>query len=215
MAIIRSRVRTHARAWLARASLQPFAPIQFLLKSGRALIIPVFKGSFERWDPFLMLQGEEYLSTMRTRTGQWRQDVGRVIDVLASRPEKDIDGDRFAFYGVSFGASTAFPMIALEDRFKTAVLSSAGFTYRQLPAESDAINCASHVTIPVLMLGGQYDYIFPLDTSQKPMFARLGTPAKDKRHRVFDAGHANFPRIEMIKEVLAWLDTYVGPVRKN
>jgi formylglycine-generating enzyme required for sulfatase activity/dienelactone hydrolase len=182
----------------------------FIVKSGRAFVFPVFKGSFERWDPFVSLQGEEYLRTFRTRMFQWRQDLARVIDVLGAR--KDIDVNRVAYYGASFGASTAFPLVALEERLKTAILGPAGFTYRQMPPEADALNYVSHVTMPVLMLGGRHDYIFPLETAQKPMFERLGTPDKDKKHVVFDAGHGNFPRSEMIREVLAWLDRYLGRV---
>ena len=41
-----------------------FAPpaVDYFTKSGRAVVAPVFKGSFERWDDFLNLQGEAYLS---------------------------------------------------------------------------------------------------------------------------------------------------------
>jgi hypothetical protein len=66
--------------------------------------------------------------------------------------------------------------------------------------------------MPVLMLGGNHDYIFPPETAQKPMFDRLGTPADRKRLVIFDAGHGNFPRSETIREVLGWLDRYLGPV---
>jgi hypothetical protein len=50
---------------------------------------------------------------------------------------------------------------------------------------------------------------------QKPLFERLRTPAADKRHLVYDAGHFGFPRSEMIREVLAWLDRYLGPVASS
>ena len=191
------------------ANVQP-GTSDFLVKSGRAFVMPVFKGSYERWDPFISLQGDEYLRTFRTRMFQWRQDLGRVLDVLSARP--DIDARRIAYFGASFGASTAFPLVGLEDRLKVAILGPAGFTYREMPPEADAINYVSRVTMPVLMLGGSHDYIFPLETAQKPMFERLGSPDKDKRHVVFDAGHGNFPRSEMIREVLGWLDRYLGPV---
>jgi serine/threonine protein kinase/dienelactone hydrolase len=193
-------------------SLQPGAA-DFVVKAGRALVHPVYKGSFERWDPFVTLQGDEYLRTFRTRMGQWRQDLGRVIDTLAKRP--DIDTNRIAYYGASFGASTAFPLIALEPRIKVSVLGPAGFTYRELPPEADAINYVAHVTMPVLMMGGSHDYIFPLESAQKPMFERLGSPADQKRQVTFDSGHTNFPRSEMIREVLAWLDRYLGPVKSS
>ena len=71
---------------------------------------------------------------------------------------------------------------------------------------------AGDSTIPVLMMGGRHDYIFPLETAQKPMFDRLGTPTGRKNHVTFDAGHANFPRNQVIREVLGWLDRYLGPV---
>jgi dienelactone hydrolase len=125
-------------------------------------VVPRVQGAFERWDPFISLQGEEYLRTFRTRMGEWRQDLGRALDVLTARP--NIDATRIAYYGVSFGPSTAFPLVALEDRFKTAVLAPAGFAYREMPPEANAINYVSRATIPVLMLGGRHDYIFPLDT---------------------------------------------------
>ncbi len=183
---------------------------EHIVRSGRALALPVYKGYLERWDPFLSLQGEDYFRTMRTRMANWRQDLGNVLDLLSARP--DIDMTRLGYLGASFGASTAFPLIALEERIKVALLVPGGFTYRPLPPEADAINYLSRVKIPTLLLGGRHDYVFPLETSQKPMFERLGTPADSKRHVVFDAGHTNFPRAEVIREVLGWLDRYLGPV---
>jgi len=44
-----------------------------------------------------------------------------------------------------------------------------------------------------------------------PLLHLLGVPEADKRHVLFDTGHA-VPRIPMIKEVLDWLDRYLGPV---
>ena len=96
--------------------------------------------------------------------------------------------------------------------FACAVLAPSGFTYRLMPPEADAMNYVSRAKIPILMLGGRHDYIFPLEAAQKQMFERLGSPADQKRHVVFDAGHTNFPRADMIREVLAWLDRYLGPV---
>ena len=66
--------------------------------------------------------------------------------------------------------------------------------------------------MPILMVNGRYDYVFPLESSQKPMFRFLGTPEKDKRHAVFDGGHSP-AHDQIIKEVLEWLDRYQGPVK--
>jgi len=73
--------------------------------------------------------------------------------------------------------------------------------------EVDQIHFAPHVRIPVLMLNGRYDFFFPVDASQRPMFETLGTPRADKRHLLYDTGHG-IPRVEMIKETLDWLDRY-------
>ena len=70
----------------------------------------------------------------------------------------------------------------------------------------------SRITVPVLLLAGRYDYIFPVETSQVPFMDLLGTPDKDKRHVVFEAGHLPLPRSELIRETLEWLDRYQGPV---
>jgi formylglycine-generating enzyme required for sulfatase activity/dienelactone hydrolase len=190
---------------------QPNPGYDYIIKSGRAVVLPIYKGYAERWDPFLSLQGEDYLRTFRTRMAQWHQDIGNVLDILTAR--SDIDATKLGYLGLSFGGSTAFPVLPLEDRFKTAVLAPAGFTYRLMPPEADALNYVSRLKIPVLMIGGRHDYVFPLETSQKPMFERLGAPSDQKRHVIFDSGHTNFPRSETIREVLGWLDKYLGPVK--
>jgi hypothetical protein len=68
------------------------------------------------------------------------------------------------------------------------------------------------VTTPTLMLNGRYDTIYPADTSAAPMFALLGTPADRKQQIFYDTDHIP-PRNESIKETLAWLDRYLGPVK--
>jgi dienelactone hydrolase len=117
-----------------------------------------------------------------------------------------------AYFGTSFGASTAVPLLALEDRLKAALLYSGGLSYRALPVDGDTINYVPRVTLAVLVLNGAYDYIFPLETKQLPMFERLGTPAEHKRHVIYEAGQFPLPRSQVIQEALCWLDRYLGPV---
>ena len=80
--------------------------------------------------------------------------------------------------------------------------------------EVDQINFVSRITIPTLMLNGRHDFFLPIDTSQIPAFQLLSTPQKDKRQVIYETGH-NLPRSEMIREVLDWLDRYLGPVKKG
>jgi dipeptidyl aminopeptidase/acylaminoacyl peptidase len=103
-------------------------------------------------------------------------------------------------------------MLAVEDRIKVCVLIIPGLYLQKSQPEVDQLNFASRVKIPVLMLNGRFDYFFPVDTSQLPMFRFLGTAKEQKRRVVYETGH-NIPRNEMIKEILDWLDRYLGRVK--
>jgi pimeloyl-ACP methyl ester carboxylesterase len=75
------------------------------------------------------------------------------------------------------------------------------------------VNFLPRIRIPVLVLSGRYDSVFPYETSQKPFMRLLGTPAEHKKQILFDGGHF-LPRTEMMTESLKWLDQYLGPVRR-
>jgi hypothetical protein len=64
---------------------------------------------------------------------------------------------------------------------------------------------------PTLMLNGRYDAFLPPETSSKPMFDLLGTPPGHKRQIFYETDHIP-PRAEYIKEILDWLEKYLGPV---
>ena len=64
------------------------------------------------------------------------------------------------------------------------------------------------------MLNGKYDFFFPYETSQLPFYKLLGTPKEHKELFVYDGGHI-VPRTALVKETLAWLDRYLGPVTKS
>jgi dipeptidyl aminopeptidase/acylaminoacyl peptidase len=137
----------------------------------------------------------------------WAKDVRRSVDYLASRV--DVDTARLAYYGVSWGAYLAPMHLALEPRFKAAVLYVAGLEMERGKDEVEPFNFLPRVKLPVLMLNGRYDFFFPIETSQKPFFQLLGTPADRKRWVVYDGGH-NVPREQLISETLDWLDKYLG-----
>ena len=101
-------------------------------------------------------------------------------------------------------------MLAVEDRIDAAVLNVGGLddVYHYLP-EVDPFTFVTHVRNPVLMLNGEYDIVFPLETSQKPMFELLGTDPAHKKHYVTPAGHF-VPRDILIRETLDWFDLYLA-----
>jgi pimeloyl-ACP methyl ester carboxylesterase len=133
----------------------------------------------------------------------------RTIDYLETRP--DIDTSRVAYYGASWGGYLGGLMPAVEPRFKAVVLLVAGLEYQRGQPEVEPINFLPRITIPVLMLNGQYDHYFPVETAQRPMFRLLGTPPDRKRQVIVEGGHF-VPRTQLVRETLAWLDKYLGPV---
>jgi formylglycine-generating enzyme required for sulfatase activity/dienelactone hydrolase len=179
-------------------------------KSGRALLLPIYKGTHQRSDDFTD-DTEPLSASYRDHTIAWAKDLSRSVDFLETR--KDIDREKLAYLGFSWGGEVAPVMLAVEDRFKAAILVSGGLDpYRTLP-EAEPFNFASRVRIPVLMLNGRYDHRFPVEASQLPFFRSLGTPEKDKKHVIYESGHSP-PRKEYIRESLDWLDKYLGPVKR-
>ena len=77
---------------------------------------------------------------------------------------------------------------------------------------ADAFNFLPRVTVPVLMMNGEYDQIFPLETSGKPFFDFLGTDEADKKLFIAPGGHT-LPIIDLTRETLDWFDRYLGEVR--
>ena len=102
----------------------------------------------------------------------------------------------------------------MDDRIKVNVFLGGGFEFQRTLPECDALNFAPHVKQPTLMVNGRYDYFFPAEASQMPLFRALGSPEKDKRHVIFEAGHVP-PNDLVMKEVLEWLDKYLGPVSER
>jgi len=177
----------------------------FIVKGGRALLFPMYKGTYER----RLEVPADGPNARRDLTIQRMKDLRRSVDYLATRP--DVDRARLAFFGVSLGGRLGAIALALEDRFRTAVLWSAGFRSGPTLPEIDEINFAPRVRTPVLMLNGRDDFTFPIETSQVPMFKLLGTADADKRHTLYDGGHV-FPFARIMKDTLEWLDRYLSPV---
>jgi hypothetical protein len=111
--------------------------MDFLLKSGRALMVPIYKGTYERRES--VPPWEQPPALYRDQMIMWSKDLGRTLDYLEMR--QDID-------------------------------------------------------------------------SMKLAYLLLGTPDKDKRHVIYDAGHGNLPRRQEVRESLDWLDRYLGPVKE-
>jgi formylglycine-generating enzyme required for sulfatase activity/tRNA A-37 threonylcarbamoyl transferase component Bud32/dienelactone hydrolase len=181
----------------------------FIIKSGRALVYPIYESHYERGDG-LPYDDPDETARYRDHVIYWRKDLGRTIDFLETR--KDLNLEKLAYYGLSTGAYLGNILPAIESRIKVAVLLGGGFEFGKKMPEVDELNFAPRVKVPTLLVDGRYDEFFPLETSQNVMFRFLGTPEKDKRHAVLEGGH--IPSYDqMVKEILDWLDRYQGPVK--
>ena len=178
----------------------------FLVRSGRAVLVPVYKGSFDRYVGPL---GQPHVWRDIMVAGS--KDLSRAIDYLQTRP--DIDTGRLAYYGLSLGAGAGPIMTVIESRFKASILVGGGLRSVQVPPEAEPINFLPRVRVPTLMINGREDFVYPRD-GQVGMFSMLGTPAEHKKHRVFESGHIPYQWQEVVGEVLDWLDRYLGPVPK-
>jgi eukaryotic-like serine/threonine-protein kinase len=184
----------------------PAAALDAILRSGRAVMYPVYKGTFERGDGMEEDEASP-TSTWRDHVIMWVKDASRAIDYIETRP--DLDHEKIAYYGYSWGAVMGGTIPAVDPRIKVAVIALGGIEFQRSLPEVDTINFLPHVKQPVLMLNGHYDFFFPEQATQVPFYNLLGSRKDQKKRVVYDTGHA-IPRNELIKETLNWLDLYLG-----
>jgi dienelactone hydrolase len=202
------------------SSIPGTASLSFLASSGRAVAYPVVKNTWERasrtlnWQAGLVHNFTGELlgpNTYRDEIVMVIKDVRRAVDYLVSRP--DIDSTKIAYTGASWGGRLAAIALAVEPRFKLAVLYIPGLNSAPRLPEVDEINFLPRVKVPTLVLSGRYDDVMPLEWSVLPLLHWLGTPTEHKRHVVYPTAHT-LPRAEQITESLNWLDRYFGPVAR-
>jgi dienelactone hydrolase len=188
--------------------------LDFFMKNGRAAVYPIYKGTYERTGDHNLEQNaptEEHQYLYTEYLIKWVKDFKRTIDYLETR--EDIDTDKLAYCGFSWGGRLGNIIPAVEERLKVSMLFLGGFTRYFPRPEADGINYVTRIKIPTLMLNGRYDTSFPYEFTVKPMFDLLGTPDEHKLLKTYETDHY-VPVNELIKESLAWLDKYLGPVNR-
>ena len=175
----------------------------YIIQSGRALLYPVYQGTFERR---IEWRGA---SAFRDVTVQQIKDFLRAVDYLATREE--VDMQRLGYYSISMGAYLAPIPLSLEPRIKAAVLVSGGLRYNW-PPEIQPANFAPRVTIPVTLINGRDDFNAPAAARERFM-TLLGTPATHKQLVVLEGGHFPHDIRGLVRHTLDWFDQHLGPVR--
>ena len=182
--------------------------IDLIIKSGRAVMYPVYKSTYERGDG-LETDVPDTTVSYRDHVLMWAKDCSRSIDYLESR--SDMRKDKLAYFGVSWGAVIGNIIPAVDQRFRAVVLQAGGLSMQRSLPEVEQLNFVPRIKAPTLMVNGVYDFFFPVELSQMPLFNLLRMPESQKRKVVFEGGHS-VPRVESFREILDWLDRYLGPV---
>jgi serine/threonine protein kinase/dienelactone hydrolase len=180
-----------------------YATFDFIIRSGRALLYPIYKGTFERGG------GHPPQGGVRDMHVQWGKDFFRAVDYLETRQE--VDKNKLAYYSLSMGGFFGPIPVALEPRIKVAVFGAGGLRYN-VPPETQPANFMPRVKIPVLIVNGRDDFSSPYE-AQRRFFDLLGTPPEHKKHVPLEGGHVPNDLRGLFRETLDWLDRYLGPVK--
>ncbi|MGB2625869.1 MAG: bifunctional serine/threonine-protein kinase/formylglycine-generating enzyme family protein [Candidatus Acidiferrum sp.] len=180
----------------------------YILQSGRAVLYPIYQGTYERRVKVVFPGTSQDLGYMTQRY----KDLARSMDYLETR--NDIDRSKLAYLGVSMGAAEGVIYTALaQDRLKVMVFLDGGYFLYTPPTGGDQADFAPRLKKPVMMVNGRYDYVFAVGTAQEPLFKMFGTAPADKRLVEFETPHdVSERRAELIQNVLGWLDKYLGRV---
>jgi formylglycine-generating enzyme required for sulfatase activity/dienelactone hydrolase len=185
--------------------------VDFVPRSGRVLVWPVYTGSHERYDDYHADPGPERTALALERNRRIRDEIGRVIDYLNDDPE--FDGSKVALMGLSHGSILASFSLATEPRIQTAVLYSVGIA-PPIPVFSNPQNDPNvfwaRVRQPILIINGRYDPIRPHQFVLGPLLELLATPDDDKKAILYESGHWPLPRHAMMRDTNAWLDRHLG-----
>jgi dienelactone hydrolase len=180
----------------------------YIVQSGRAVLYPIYKQTYERQDKAPYVGAAQELAYFTERS----KDLGRSLDYLQTRP--DLDANKVAFLGVSMGTAEGviYATIA-QDKLRAVIFLDGGYFMDVPPRGGDQVDFAPRLKKPVLMVNGAQDYVFSVRESQTPLFQMLGSPATEKKHVVLDTTHdVTERRPELTEAVLDWLDKYLGRI---
>ncbi len=192
-----------------------------------AVVIAIDAPFSRRAGPALTFTGQD-----RVEQIQIVKDLQRAVDVLRARP--NVDDDRIAFLGFSWGSATGALFVGIEQRLKTAVLvvghggqvshatGPDGFKYiAPLPCATRVawiramapiapVRFVGFANVPILLQNGMTDALIPVADAAELHAAAPQT----KQVRWYDGGHnltpqAGLDRYEWLREKIG-IDALVG-----
>lgn len=195
-----------------REALELIAGREFIINGGRALVLPIWADSYERYLPPEEEDVAADQDRQRRRALAYYQDISRIIDYLETRA--DLDASRIGYIGESQGTGAMGAIsLAIEHRIKAAVFVSGSISlWDDLHPMYDTINYAPHITAPMLLLTGGFGMTASHDSAQRLLLDLLATPSEHKARVIYDSGHTGFPPNSLARDASNWFDRYLGEV---
>lgn len=179
------------------------------IQAGRAVLAVVLAGMIERgFEPGYQTPEP---SSVRFRDMMVRHatELRLGIDYIETRD--DVDTDKLAYVGISWGAGSRLVFSAVDDRYKAVVYLGGGIDERVKPTlpEADNVNFAPYVLVPKLLINGRSDEEHPWYTRGLPLWNLLTEP---KELLLVDGGGHVVPLEARIPAINDFLDRTLGRV---
>ena len=190
-----------------RVSVQTEFTLGPNIRAGRAVFAVVLEGMVERGPPVLP---ESQTVEFRNLMVRHSTELSLGLDYLETRG--DIDFDRLAYVGLSWGSGSRSVLAAIDDRFDATIFIGGGIDERVHPTLPEALNVnfLPYIDGPKLLVNGRQDEEHPWLTRAKPMYDLWSEP---KDFVLPDAeGHHPSPEV-LVPAINGFLDRTFGPIR--
>jgi len=180
------------------------------IRAGRALFSVVMDGMVGREWPAGTGSPESNSVAFRDLMVLHSTELSLGLDFLETR--EDIDMDRLAYVGLSWGAGTRALFAAIDERWDAVVFVGGGIDERVHPTLPEALNVnfIPYIRVPKLLLNGRQDEEHPWLTRALPFWELLREP----KELVLADNEGHVPSLEVrIPAINDFLDRQFGPVR--
>ena len=169
-----------------------------MVNSGVDVIFPEYLSTYSRQDGMQTDIGNTSMN-YRDHLITWVKEVRYAVDYAIQ------NGYEPHYFGVSWGGQVGVNILAIEDRFKTGILYVGGISLDDVREEIQPEKYAARIKTPTLLLNGRYDFYFPYQSSQLPLYNLMNLDNNNKRHVVVDYAHY-VPMHIVREETLKWIN---------
>jgi len=180
------------------------------IRAGRAVFSVVMEGMVGRDWPVGRGFPDSNTVGFRDLMVRHSTELSLGLDYLETRD--DIDMDRLAYVGLSWGAGSRAVFAAIDDRWDAVIFVGGGIDERVHPTVPEALNVnfIPYIRVPTLLLNGRQDEEHPWLTRGLPFWELLGEP----KELVLADNEGHVPSLEIrIPAINDFLDRRLGPLR--